>query len=80
MSGRDDCAIKLGDIKEWIIANGWRDRFMIGVCDWGWADLTSRRPLCMSLSPNMKAAYERYHKVCAAHALEITRKWSRRMK
>ena len=80
MSERDDCVIKLSDIKEWIIANGWRDRFMIWVCDWGWADLTSRRPLYMSFSPNMKAAYERYHKVCAAHTLEITRKWSRRMK
>ena len=80
MSERDDCVIKLGDIKAWIIANGWRDRFMIWVCDWGWADLTSRRPLYMSFSPNMKAAYERYHKVCAAHALEVARKWSRKMK
>ena len=32
----------------------------------------------MSFSPNMKAAYERYQKVCTAHHLKIARKWSRR--
>jgi len=35
----------------------------------------------MSFSPNMKAAYERYcGKVCAAHELEVRRKWSKRRK
>ena len=34
----------------------------------------------MSFSPNMKAAYERYPNVCAAHKLEVDRRWSRRSK
>ena len=51
---------------------------MLLVCGWGWTDLTSGRSFVMSFSPNMKAAYERYEKVCAAHELEVRRKWPKR--
>ena len=78
MSERDDCVIELAKLKAWMQKRGWRDRFMLRVCDWGWTDLTSGRPFVMSFSPNMKAAYERYETVCAAHELEVRRKWSKR--
>ena len=80
MSDRDDCVIELEKLKVWMRKRGWRDRFMLWVCDWGWTDLTASRPFVMSFSPNMKAAYERYDKVCVAHELEIRRKWSKRRK
>ena len=67
MSDRDDCVIELEKLKVWMRKRGWRDRFMLWVCDWGWKDLTASRPFVMSFSPNMKAAYERYDKVCVAH-------------
>ena len=80
MSERDDCAIELAKLKSWMQKRGWRDRFMLRVCDWGWTDLTASRPFVMSFSPNTKAAYERHGKVCAAHELEVRRKWSKRRK
>ena len=80
MSERDDCVIELAKLKAWMQRRGWCDRFMLWVCDWGWTDLTASRPFVMSFSPNMKAAYERYDKVCAAHELEVPRKWSKRRK
>ena len=69
MSERDDCVIELAKLKPWMQKRGWRDRFMLWVCDWGWTDLTASRSFVMSFSPNMKAAYERYGKVCVAHEL-----------
>ena len=80
MSERDDCVIELAKLNSWMQKRGWRDRFMLWVCGWGWTDLTASRPFVMSFSPNVKAAYERYGKVCAAHELEVRRKWSKRRK
>ena len=71
MSERDDCVIELAKLKAWMKTRGWRNRFMLRVCAWGWTDLIAGRPSVMSFSPNMKAAYERYEKVCAAHELEV---------
>ena len=75
-----DVEILMAKLKAWIVLHNWRDRYLHWVCDWGWADLTESRPWVMSFSPNMKAAYERYPKVCAAHNLEVDRRWSRRSK
>ena len=75
-----DVEILMAELKAWMILHHWRDRYLHWVCDWGWADLTESRPWVMSFSPNMKAAYERYPKVCAAQNLEVERRWSRRSK
>ena len=69
--------IKMAKLKAWALDRRWKDRHMGWVFDWGWADLTERRPAVMPFSPNMDAAYARYAKVCAAHKLELDRKWSR---
>ena len=41
MSERDDCVIELAKLKSWMQKRGWRDRFMLWVCDWGWTDLAA---------------------------------------
>jgi hypothetical protein len=73
-SERNDCVIELAKLKSWMQKRGWRGRFVLWVCDWGWTDLTASRPFVMSFSPNMKAMSERYDKVCAANELEVRRK------
>ena len=78
MSERGDCVIELAKLKSWMQERGWRDRFMLWICDWGWTDLSAGRPFLMSFSPNTKAAYERYDRVCLVHELEVRRKWSKR--
>ena len=75
-----DVEILMAKLKAWMILHHWRDRYLRWVMDWGWADLTESRPWVMSFSLNMKAAYERYPKVCAAHKLEVDRRWFRRSK
>ena len=80
MKPEGDVEILMAKLKEWMILHSWKDRYLRWVCDWGWADLTESRPWVMSFSPNMKAAYERYPKVCAAQNLEVDRRWSRRSK
>ena len=75
-----DMEILMAKLKAWMVLRNRRDRYLHWVCDWGWADLAESRPWVMSFRPKMKAAYERYPKVCAAQNLEVDRRWSRRSK
>ena len=67
--------IKFHELLAWMLAHDLPDHFMEWVCEWGWKDMTDGRPIVVSLSPNMPAAYERFQAVCVAHQLEIDRKW-----